>query len=83
MEKIVIRLEIPAISKRYDVLINPEMLVEQVTQLLCRAVEEASNYNYVSSGSEILCLVDEQRVLNRNVQLCKYSIGNGTKIMML
>lgn len=82
MDKILLNLEIPAISERYDVLVNPELEIGVLTGLLCKVVEDVSNKNYVSSGSEILCLVDEQMVLKRNEPLCRYDVKNGDRLMM-
>lgn len=83
MERIIIDLEVPAISTRYDVMVNPEMEVGILTQLLCKVVEEASNHDYVPSGDEILCSVDPQRVLKREEKLCRYGVGKGDRILML
>ena len=82
MDKIIINLEIPAISARYDVLVNPEMEVGVLTKLLSKVVEDISNHSYVSSGSEILCLVDDYMVLRPNMQLFRYDVGNGDRLLM-
>ena len=82
MDKIIINLEIPAISERYDVWVNPEMEVGVLTNLLSKVVEDASNHSYVSSGSEILCLADDYLVLKPNMQLLRYDVGNGDRLIM-
>ena len=63
MDRIIISLEVPAIKEVYDFQVNPEIKIGELTQLLCKAVEEASDHSYKSSGSEILCEEDGQRVL--------------------
>ena len=83
MEKIIINLEVPAISQKYDVLINPDMSVEEITELLCKVVEDVSNHAYVSSGSEILCLAKEQMVLRRVELFSRYNIEKGDHLLML
>lgn len=83
MDKIIISVEIPAISQIYDVLINPEMRVEEITGLLCKAVEDASDHAYVSSGSEILCLVKEQRTLRGAELFSRYNLKKGDHLLML
>lgn len=83
MEKTLLTVEIPAISKEYDVLVNSETTVGEITELLCRAVEDASDQAYTSSKSEILCLIEEQRVLKGNEVFGKYNIKNGDHLLML
>lgn len=83
MEKMILCLEIPAISKRFDVLINPEMSVGEITDLLGKAVEEASDQSYVSSGSEILCSIEGQKILRSDELFARYDIQNGDHLLML
>lgn len=82
MEKIIINLEIPAISQKYDVMINPEMSVEEITRLICKVVEDLSDHAYVPSNSEILCVAEDQRILRGAELFSRYSIKNGDHLLM-
>ena len=82
MDKIILNFEVPAISTRFDILVNPEMEVGVLSRLLCKVVEEASNRSYISSGSELLYLVDNQIILNPKEPLYRYEVRNGDYLMM-
>lgn len=82
MDRIIISLEVPAIKEVYDFQVNPEIKIGELTQLLCKAVEEASDHSYKSSGSEILCEEDGQRVLKPDQQLKSYGIEIGDRLML-
>ena len=54
-----------------------------ITQLLAQAVENLSNGEYVSSGSEILSVKNKQLVLFNDQTPADYEIKNGDVLMMM
>lgn len=83
MEKIILNIKIPAISKDYDVLINPDMNVKDIIILLCMAVEDATNHSYLSSGSEILCSAERMTILRNDESIKKYGLKKGETLLLL
>lgn len=81
--KIIVNVHVPAISKKYDMLIPETLSVETVTQLIARSVEELSNHLYVSSKEETLCRTEQRIILQPNFTLEQYGVENGEHLMLL
>ena len=83
MEKILVSLECPSISASYDVYIPGFLSVGMVASLIGKALEELSDYHYVSSGHEFLCLKEKRLQLQRNAALKDYRIDNGAHLVIM
>ncbi len=83
MDHILIKLYVPAIDTSYDIKIPVSLPIMDITQLLAQAVENLSNGEYVSSGSEILSVKNKQLVLFNDQTPADYEIKNGDVLMMM
>mgnify|MGYP004636512173 FL=1 len=83
MDHILIKLYVPAIYTSYDIKIPVSLPIMDITQLLAQAVENLSNGEYVSSGSEILSVKNKQLVLFNDQTPADYEIKNGDVLMMM
>ncbi len=83
MEKILVSLECPSISASYDVYIPGFLSVGMVASLIGKALEELSDYHYVSSGHEFLCLKEKRLLLKGKAALKDYGIENGDHLVIM
>lgn len=83
MKKILISLCVPSISMKRDVYIPDFMKIEDVTKLLVQSVEELSDYRYVSSGHEVLCLKEKNWTLPSNLSLKQCDVKNGDCLLLM
>ena len=81
--KILVNVFVPAIGKKYDILVPDFLKVRTVTSLVARAVVNLSDNMYVPSGNEKLCSAEKDILLNSNVTLEKYGIQNGDHLILL
>lgn len=83
MEKILIRLEVPAIPDTYDVWVPVFLKIKEVMLLLVDAVEELSDHIYKRSGTEQLCNCEKKRKLNQDYTLKQEEVLNGQHLLLL
>lgn len=57
--KILVNVFVPAIGKKYDILVPDFLRVRTITSLVARTVENLSDHMYVSSGEESLCSAEK------------------------
>jgi len=81
--KILINVFVPAIGKKYDVLVPDFLRIKIVSSLIAGTVETLSDNIYVSSGQEQLCSAEKNILLNSNVTLKKYGIQNGDHLVLI
>lgn len=81
--KILVNVFVPAIGKKYDILVPDFLRVRTITSLVARAVENLSDHMYVSSGEESLCSAEKNILLSSNVTLEKYGIQHGDHLILL
>ena len=81
--KILINVFVPAISEGYDILVPDFLSIVELTRLISRAVEEASNRKYISSGSEFLCLREKSILMRQDALPETYGIKNGEKLLLI
>lgn len=83
MDKIIIRLIVPTISREFDMYIPVSITISELTNLMIKAVEDITNKRYVSSGNEILCLKEKNTMLIQEAMVQSYGIQNGDHIVMI
>lgn len=83
MGKVLINLEVPAISESYDVYIPTFLNITKVAELLAKAVAELSDQRYVSSGHELLCHKENGYVMRVDKTFEEYGILNGDHLIFL
>lgn len=81
--KILVNVFVPAIGKKYDVLVPDFLRIKIVSSLIAGTVETLSDNIYVSSGQEQLCSAEKNILLNSNVTLKKYGIQNGDHLVLI
>ena len=82
-EKLLLVLEVPAISQKYELLFPTQVPIKVLTSLCAKSVIELSNGLYCSSGKEFLCAILQDSVLDENSTLGQYPIQNGDHLMLL
>lgn len=81
--KLLVNVDIPAISEKYDILVPDDLRIKMVVNLIASTVEGLSNGLYVASGEECLCSVEKNILLRHNATLEKYGIQNGDHLIMM
>ncbi|MDY4111007.1 MAG: hypothetical protein SOY48_09025 [Eubacterium sp.] len=82
MDKILICLQVPAISRSFDVFVPLDMNINDLTQVLVKGVIEMSDNSYISSKEENLNLKNNV-LLNPSLTLQSYGIKDGEEIFMI
>lgn len=81
--KLLVSVQVPAISQKYDILVPDDLRIKSVITLIAGAVEGLSDHRYVSSGEECLCSADKNILLRHNTTLKQYGIQNGDHLIMM
>lgn len=81
--KLLLTLEVASISQRYEVLVPDFLKVKELIPLFVKIAKERSGDLYQSSGTEFLCSVAENTLLDANSTLGEYNIKNGDHLIML
>lgn len=82
MDKILIRLQVPAISRFFDVFVPLDLRIDDLTEILINGVVEMSNNAYIPSNEEKLNLKGNI-LLNPQLTLESYGIKDGEKIILI
>ena len=77
--EILLNIEVPALSEKYDVLVPDFLTVSELIPLIAGAVEDMSEHRYKSSGAEILC--GDGNIFSSRYTLKHYSVANGDHLM--
>lgn len=83
MEKVLIRLEIPAIPDSYDIWVPDFLPIKEIIPLLTKAIQELSDDVYRRSGTEQICNCEREQLLNPNCTLKSNGIKNGQHLLLL
>lgn len=81
--KILINVYVPAVGKKYDILVPQFLRIRNITALIAETVENLSNHFYVSSGAECLCSVEKNTILQQESTLDAYGIQNGEHLLLM
>lgn len=82
MDKILICLQVPAISRSFDVFVPLDMNINELIKVLVKGVIEMSDNSYISSNEENLNLKNNI-LLNPALTLQSYSIKDGEEIFLI
>lgn len=80
--KLLIALNVPAISRQFDVWIPKDLSIRVITPLIAETVEELSGHMYVATGKEFFVSVEKNTLLRQNETLESYGIRNGDHLIM-
>lgn len=81
--KLLLTLEVASISQNYEILAPGFLKIKELVPLLVKIARERSGDLYQSSGTEFLCSVEENTLLDANSTLQDYNIKNGDHLIML
>lgn len=82
MDKIIICLRVPAINRSFDVFVPPDMIIDELIQILVKGVIEMSDNSYTSVGEESLNLKNNI-LLNPALTLKAYGIKDGEELFLI
>jgi len=82
MNKILVEVYVPAISKLYDVLIPHWLKVYELTALISGAVEKMSDGLFVSDNP-VLCDGSDGNILGINLSVEDLKLYNGSRLMLI
>ena len=83
MDKILIFLEVPSISEKYEVSVPIHLKVKDVSTLLIRAVSELSERAYFGSDQALLCIKEYNSALPENSTISELGIKNGDHLVLI
>lgn len=82
MDKVLVNLFVPSLGERYDVYIPTFLRVDEISSMLAKMLADLSDHQYVSSGEEFLCSIDQNYLLRQERTLSDYGIVNGEHLML-
>ena len=82
MNKLLIEVYVPSISKLYDVLIPCGVKVRELTILIAGAVEKLSDGLFASNDA-VLCDGNSGAILNINLSAEDMKLQNGSRLMLI
>ena len=83
MEKILIKLIVPAVMESFDIFVPQELDIAMLTSLISKGVEDLCRERYVSSQEEKLCLKDPDTLLHPERTLMEYGIKDGSVLVLM
>lgn len=83
MEKVLVSLNIPAVSEKMDVYIPTFLSIKEIIELLVSGVEEATERRYTSSGNERLCSEERNIILPYTKTLKQCGVVNGEHLVLI
>ena len=82
MDKILIGLSVPSIEEHFDLFVPANLPIGQLSKLLTDGLAQMTNGYFQSSGRELLCLKDPNRLLAEDMTLEDYGIFNGDQLIL-
>ena len=76
-------LKVPAIDREYEVFIPVGITVSGLRQLLVDSVEDITNGQNIASGTEVLCLKEQNIQLLDEKEVSVYGIKNGDTLFLI
>ena len=83
MDKILIRLLVPAVGDDFDLFVPAGLEIGVLTSLLAEGVNELCGGRYNLSGEEMLNQKDPDRLLNPLNTLADYSVEDGAILVLI
>ncbi len=83
MNKVLIRIYVPALQKWFDVLVPNFLKTKDIVSLLGMVISEVTDGLYYPSGEEILCSCDSKKTFKSDKSLGDYGVLNGERILFM
>lgn len=83
MDKLLIRLWVPAVQETFDLFVPADMTISELIKVLVRGVEDLCGGKYESSRREMLNSADPDLLLHPDRTLSYYGIKNGAELVLM
>ncbi len=83
MDKILIRLSVPALGEEFDLFVPVKLKIGFLTRILAEGVSELSSGRYNLSGEEMLNQRTPARLLDPRKTLAEYGVEEGADLVLL
>jgi len=82
MDRLLIEVYVPAISKLYDIFIPHGAKVHELTILISDAIEKLSDGLFITNDA-VLCDGNDGTILNINLSVEDMKLYNGSRLMLI
>ncbi len=83
MEKILIKLFIPAVNRSFDLFVPVDLEIGELTKIIVNGVEYMCNGVYVPSNEEMLNSKEGHILFNPSLTLDSYGITDGAELILI
>lgn len=83
MDKVLVNVYVPVLNTSYDIFIPQESLLNDVLELVKKAIMELSDGLFFSATNTELCKKDNGEILDINLSVYELGIRNGSKLMLI
>ena len=83
MEKILVKVIIPAVEEEMDAYVPADELIKKVAALLGEGVKELTGGRYEFGSRQMLLVADTGQVINPAATLYDYDIGDGSRLFLI
>ena len=77
MNKVLVKICVPATGESYDMFVPVDVPIKDVSRVMASGVSELTNGRYLSSGLEQICLREPTGIFNPSLTLMDYGVQNG------
>ncbi len=82
MEKIYVEVFIPGVNKNYDVVVSPDLNINDAAQFIFHTISEFEMLN-IESNDLMLCDAKTKKVYASNLLLSQCNIKDGSKLILV
>ncbi|MBQ5397826.1 MAG: EsaB/YukD family protein [Ruminococcus sp.] len=83
MNKILIKLFVPAANLFFDILAPADLVIEELIKVLANGVNYMSDGAYAPSGGETLSQREPEVLFDPSFTLADYGVHNGAELIMI
>ncbi len=83
MEKILIKLFVPAINRTFDLFVPVDLEIAELVRVIVSGVDYLCNGLYVPSNEEMLNAKDPNILFDPNLTLYSYGIKDGSELILI
>ena len=83
MNRVLIKVHVPSLATAFEILIPPELVLNEIITYISNAIEQYSDGQYCSSHHEILCNKKDGKVLDINYSAYELGLHNGSELVLI
>ena len=83
MEKVLVEVYVPILSRSFDLFVPRTLPIHQVTALLKQAVSDLSDRGVLFDEQTVLCYRKDGVIIDVNKSVGELGIYHGTKLMLM